>query len=617
MTEHEPNRVPEATPREMAAVDAVVGPELNGAAPAAAARRMRVQLQRPYRRDLLLPALLALQQAEGWISPGGLAYLAQRLALPLAEAYGVASFYGLLALEPEPPTVLHVCDDVACQTAGAMELCQTLERVLGPAGSAPESSEVGWHRSPCLGRCAEGPAVYVQRLGAAGGGARWDAAQTAEEWLQAVATGMAVTSAVPIRRRPGLPQPLTGRIGRIPPDSLDAYRRHGGYQALRRALALGREGVLREIAAARLVGRGGAGFPTAAKWEAVAKSPEPVRYLVVNADESEPGTFKDRALLEGDPFAIVEGATIAAWVIGAHRVYVFVRGEYPEARRSLEAAIAQARAHGYLGATIMDEPYPLEIEVRSGAGAYICGEETALFNAIEGKRGEPRNKPPFPTVHGLFGKPTVVNNVETIANVPVVLNLGAAAYRDLGSAGGSGTRLFCVSGQVMAPGLVEVPIGTPLKEVVAIAGGLRPGRELRAVLLGGAAGTFVGPEAWDMALDPEVVRARGATLGSGVVVVFDDTADLGAIVRRIARFFREESCGQCVPCRLGTVRQLELVERLEAGRPLGSLEQERALHRDLVQVMRDASICGLGQTAANAVASALALGLVGEGSRGQ
>ncbi len=382
------------------------------------------------------------------------------------------------------------------------------------------------------------------------------------------------------------------RVGLVDPESIDSYREHGGFAALRRARELGPEGVIRELTDARLLGRGGAAFPTGRKWDSVSKAPARPHYLVCNADESEPGTFKDRELLERDPFAVVEAMAIAAFATGCDKGYVFVRGEYPLARQRIEHAIAQTKARGLLD---------FDIEVRRGAWAYICGEETALFNSIEGKRGEPRNKPPFPVEAGLFGKPTLVNNVETLVNVLDIVVEGGAAFAATGTADSTGTRLFCVSGHVREPGLYEVPMGTTLRALIDLAGGLPAGRLLQAVLLGGAAGSFVTERQLDVALSFEGTRGIGATLGSGAVIVLDDTADLKQILLRIARFFRDESCGQCVPCRVGTVRQEEVLHRLLTDRQ----ESDVALLSDIAQAMRDASICGLGQTAANAIASGL------------
>jgi NADH-quinone oxidoreductase subunit F len=374
---------------------------------------------------------------------------------------------------------------------------------------------------------------------------------------------------------------------------------------LRRALELGPDGVIREVTDAKLLGRGGAAFLTGRKWDAVARAPVRPHHLVCNADESEPGTFKDRVLMEGDPFAIVESMTIAAVTTGCEHGYLYVRTEYPLARHRIENAVRLAREHGYLGDDVAGSGLRFDIEVRRGAGAYICGEETALFNSIEGKRGEPRNKPPFPVQVGLFGKPTLVNNVETLVNVIDIVSEGGAAFAAIGTPDSTGTRLFCLSGHVQRPGVYEVSMGTTLRALIGIAGGLRDGRSLRAVLLGGAAGSFVTEAQLDVPLSFEGTRSIGATLGSGAVMVLDDTADLEGILLRIARFFRHESCGQCVPCRVGTKRQEEILHRLLVDRQTSNRDGDVALLADIAQAMRDASICGLGQTAASAIQSAV------------
>jgi NADH-quinone oxidoreductase subunit F len=309
--------------------------------------------------------------------------------------------------------------------------------------------------------------------------------------------------------------------------------------------------------------------------------------------------------MEGDPFAIVEAMTIAGIATGCERGYLYVRTEYPLARARIENAVAQARAHGYVGDDVAGSGLRFDIEVRRGAGAYICGEETALFNSIEGKRGEPRNKPPFPVQAGLFGKPTLVNNVETLVNVLDILSEGAAAYAATGTPDSTGTRLFCLSGHVQNPGVYEIPMGTTLRALIDLAGGVRDSRSLRAVLLGGVAGSFVTEKQLDVPLSFEGTRAIGATLGSGAVIALDDTADIESILLRIARFFRHESCGQCVPCRVGTKRQEEILHRLLVDRRTSHRPDDIALLADIAQAMRDASICGLGQTAASAIQSAV------------
>jgi len=401
---------------------------------------------------------------------------------------------------------------------------------------------------------------------------------------------------------------LLRRVGMVDPTSLDDYLAHRGYLALRQALAMGPEAVIREVTDSRLLGRGGAAFPTGRKWSAVAAQPAQPHYVVCNADESEPGTFKDRVLMELDPFVVIESMTIEGFATGASKGYLYVRGEYPLAEARIRGAVDAARAAGYLGPSVAGSDFAFDIEVRRGAGAYICGEETALFESIEGKRGEPRNKPPFPVEVGLFGKPTAVNNVETLVNVLAILEDGpggGARFTEVGTEGSSGPKLFCLSGNVGRPGVYEVPFGTTLRQLLDLGGGVPEGRSIRAILLGGAAGVFVGPEVLDTPLTFEGTRAISATLGSGVVMVFDETADLVGTLRRIAAFFRDESCGQCVPCRVGTVRQEELLARLADGSGGRPRDDELVLLREIGQAMRDASICGLGQTASSAIESAL------------
>ena len=564
------------------------------------------------RRHQLLPALQALQSRVGWISEGGLGYVCDRLNVPPADAWAVATFYALLATSPRPRRAVHVCDDIACKCRGVDAVLSTLEATVGPAlRHAPHGSHttVGegavWMRSPCLGMCDQAPAALVTDAGE----------RPSERLLGQVTAGQLaaiIAGADPVAppARPTVHQQpdelqLLQRVGRIDPTSLDEYRSTGGYRALARALEIGAEAVIAEVTASKLVGRGGAAFPTGRKWEAVRMQPARPHYLVCNADESEPGTFKDRLLMEGDPHALVEAMTIAAFATGCTHGYLYVRGEYPLAFERMQHAIGDARRLQLLGANILGSKLSFEIEIRRGAGAYICGEETALFESIEGRRGEPRNKPPFPVDAGLFGKPTVVNNVETLANIPRIILEGAAAFASVGTAQSTGTRLFCLCGLVRQPGLYEAPFGTTLRALIDMAGGLRGGRRLQAVLLGGAAGTFVRPDELDLKLTHEDTRAAGTTLGSGVVMVVDDTIDVRDLVLRIAAFFRDESCGQCVPCRLGTVRQEEALHRIARARTRGGLATEFMLLEDVGAAMRDASICGLGQTAYAAVESAI------------
>ena len=598
---------PLASPAERAAVDAVLGSPESGWVGGPRRAGVDGHVARGghalrAKRSQLLPALHAVQDRIGWISQPALNYICRRLAVAPAEAYGVATFYALYATKPRPPVVAHVCDDIACRLAGAEETCAALERTIGPAGAADADGRVGWLRSPCLGLCERAPAALITSAGeqnrvvsaapvdAAGVVARLDGGATPRR-----------PERIPQQTDPSLR--LLRRVGVVDPSSLDDYRAHGGYAALPRAIEMGAEAVIAEVTASKLMGRGGAAFPTGRKWSAVAGQPAQPHYLVCNADESEPGTFKDRVLMEGDPFAIVEAMTIAAVATGAGQGYLYIRGEYPEAEAAIRGAISAAREANLLGPDILGSGLAFDIEVRRGAGAYICGEETALFESIEGKRGEPRNKPPFPVEVGLFGKPTVVNNVETLVNVPLILEMGGEAYAAIGTEGSTGPRLFCLSGHVERPGVYEVEFGATLGDLIDMAGGVPGDHAIRAILLGGAAGVFVGPDSLSMPLTFEDTRAAGATLGSGVIMVFDETADLVGTLRRIAQFFRDESCGQCVPCRVGSVRQEELLTRLAAGSGVRSRDEELVLLREIGQAMRDASICGLGQTASSAIES--------------
>ncbi|MCX4237500.1 NAD(P)H-dependent oxidoreductase subunit E [Streptomyces ortus] len=590
------------TDEERAAIDTLLGPpesswegadrsdaDLRWARGGRAARE---------RRDLLLPGLHAVHDRIGWISEGALDYLCRRLTVPPAEAYGVATFYAMFSVKPRPATVLHVCTDLACAAAGASELCAGVEARLGLG------SGVSVERSPCLGLCERAPAALAVKAGdpvrtAVSAPATVERAVLAASAPDSAPEEPPAALAVPQAGDPSLT--LLGRVGVVDPASLDDYRAHGGYTALRQAFALGPAGVIREVTDAGLVGRGGAAFPTGRKWQATASQPGHPHYLVCNADESEPGTFKDRVVMEGDPYSLVEAMTIAAYAVGAHRGYLYLRGEYPRALRRMEHAIGQARARGLLGDDVLGQGYAFDIEIRRGAGAYICGEETALFNSIEGYRGEPRSKPPFPVEKGLFGRPTAENNVETLVNVLPILTMGAPAYAATGTGGSTGPKLFCVSGSVDRPGIYELPFGATLGELLELAG-VR--ERLRAVLLGGAAGGFVRPDELDIPLTFEGTRAAGTTLGSGVVLAFDDTVPLPRLLLRIAEFFRDESCGQCVPCRVGTVRQEEALHRI-VERTGADAAADITLLREVGRAMKDASICGLGQTAWNAVESAI------------
>lgn len=393
------------------------------------------------------------------------------------------------------------------------------------------------------------------------------------------------------------------RAGIIDPESLEDYILHYGYEALAKVLTQMKPAeVCAELDKSGLQGRGGAGFPVGRKWSFVAATPGQKKYVICNADESEPGTFKDRLILEGDPFTIVEAVTIAGYAVNADEAYIYVRGEYELAQRRLENAIEQAREAGLLGRNIMGTPFSMEIHVHSGAGAYICGEETALIESIEGKRGEPRSRPPYPTTHGLWGKPTLVNNVETLANVTSILRNGAAWYRKIGTLSSPGTKVYTILGNVNHTGLIEVPMGITLREVISIyAGGMKndtDGTEHRSFKLaqtGGSSGSIIPASLQDTPMDFESFRKAGVSLGSGALLICDESTCVVDLVRVLLQFFRFESCGKCTPCRVGTQRCYDILTGITEGR--GQLSDLDWL-LELANEMERASNCGLGQTAA-------------------
>jgi NADH-quinone oxidoreductase subunit F len=550
----------------------------------------------PQGRAGLLPALHAAQRLYGYLPEAVVAEIARSLGIPLADASGVIEFYSMFYPHPVGKNLVRVCTDPACALRGGEQVLQAAARKLGvgPGETTPDGAYT-LEQVTCLGLCEHAPAALVNDtpLGSI------DPAR--------IDHLLASSGYFPNGRVRGSLRMLTERCGkqcpRLCPATLQEYELGGGYLGLRKALAIPAEAVVAEIKDSGLVGRGGAAFPAGVKWEGARNAPGQPKYVICNADESEPGTFKDRILLGEDPHAILEGMLIAAYAIGAEKGYFYLRGEYAYLLPALEKALGEARQAGYLGENILGSDFRFEIELRLGAGAYICGEETALFESIEGKRGFPRIKPPFPTTHGLFGKPTLINNVETLANVPIILRLGANAYRETGTEMSPGTKLFCVSGDVVRPGLYEVPFGITIRHLLFDqAKGLPEGRRLQAILFGGAAGAFATPDQLDIPLTFEDLRQAGLPLGSGVVTVFDETRDLRDVLYRLGRFFAHESCGKCYPCQIGTARQAEILARLRDGKALpGDFERLQ----DVGWTMTDASLCGLGQTAAAAVLSAM------------
>jgi NADH-quinone oxidoreductase subunit F len=545
----------------------------------------------PQGRTALLPALIEAQEIYCYLPEPVAVAIGKALGVPLAELHGVIDYYSMLHRKPVGCTVVRVCSDPACALAGSDALYDAIRQHLDKTGLRGDY-EV--ERAPCFGLCEHAPSVLV--------------GETPIAYADKVEMGDLVLGIGDSPRGVigGDIRILTANCGVVDPASLSDYEAHGGFVALRRAVTQMKPAdVIAQVKASGLAGRGGAAFPAGVKWESAANAPGASRYVVCNADESEPGTFKDRVLMEEDPFRVLEGVALAGYAIGAARGYIYVRGEYPVAQARLRAAIQAMRVAGLLGDKILGTDWSFDLKVRSGAGAYLCGEETALFESIEGKRGFPRVKPPFPTTHGLFGQPTVVNNVETLCNVPFIIEKGAAQYRKIGTEKSTGPKLYCVSGDVARPGLYEAPFGITIRHLLYdLAGGLRDGRNLQAILLGGAAGAFALPAQLDVRMSFEDLRAAGLPLGSGVVIVFDDSRDICDVLLRLSRFFAQESCGKCYPCQLGTQRQYEILQRIAAGRTLPG-DMERLT--DVGWTMTDASLCGLGQTAGSAVLSAIKL----------
>ena len=550
----------------------------------------------PQGRAMLLPALHHAQSLYGWLPPAVQEAISRALRVPLADVHGVIEFYTMFYNEPTARRVVRVCEDVACQLAGAEAVMDAAEAALGLApGETSNEDGVTYEHVPCLGMCEFAPVAL-------------NGEKPAGELTPAdVPEFLAGTYPEPAVKIYGSPRLTLGRVGEVDPASLESYEAHGGYETLRAALALEPETVIEKMDESDILGRGGAMFPLGRKWAFTRGAPgSPAeKHIIANADESEPGTFKDRVLLENDPFSLVEAMTLAAYAVGAENGWIFIRGEYPRAATRLEKAIEQARAAGYLGQDLFGkEGFHFDIELRLGAGAYICGEETALFEAIEGKRGFPRIKPPFPTTHGLFGQPTAINNVETLVAALALFQVGLDKWLELGTEGSPGTKWFCLSGHVARPGVYELPCGHTVREVIEMAGGVPGGREIQAVLMGGAAGAFIGPELLDTPLTYEAARTAGFPIGSGVIMVFDETVDLRAVLYQISHFFAHESCGKCFPCQLGTQRQMEILAHVAHNGGVRAGDGQALA--DVGFAMTQTSLCGLGQTAASAIMSAVA-----------
>jgi len=539
-------------------------------------------------REMLLPALLEAQKIHDYIPEGSAAAISSSLNVSLADIYGVIEFYSMLSSEPRAETSIRICTTPSCASQGSGDVVAEVCQHLGVGiGEATVDGRYIVEEVECLGLCDHAPGVLV--------GTDMVGNATLEKIFN--------PEAHPRSEIYGEPKYLMARSGKIDPLSTTEFQEQGGFSGLQSALQCSPDEVIQLVTESGLTGRGGAGFPTGLKWTSCAEVDQEPKYLVCNEDESEPGTFKDRALIEGDPFTIIEGMAIAAYAVGIQKGFLYIRGEYSHSQEVIQKALEIAAREGFLGKNILGSGFDFEIELRSGAGAYICGEETALFESIEGKRGFPRVKPPFPTTHGLFNQPTVINNVETLANVALILKVGADKYKELGAENSPGPRLFSISGDIEKPGIYEISEPITLKDLIyQKAGGVRSGKELRAVLLGGAAGKFVAPDQLEVLLTTHETREKGLSLGSGAVVVFDEDVDMKFVLHGLGHFFAHESCGKCYPCQLGTQRQAEILDRNLRGQSLpGDIDRLE----DIIATMTDTSLCGLGQTAGSAVLSAI------------
>ncbi len=536
----------------------------------------------------LIPALHEIQARLGWLPREELAALAADTRRPLYEIQGLVSFYPHFRTEPPPRISLHVCRDLTCWLRGGEDRLADLQASYG------DDADVELRQVSCLGRCDAAPAVAVDDMPAAGA--------FAESLVEASRGGRSTEVHGPVPRR--WPN--------------DPYAEgEPRYQVLRDLLAgrLTADDVVEALTGSGLRGMGGAGFPTGRKWALVAEQDARPAYAVCNADESEPGTFKDRQILADQPHLVLEGLLLGMVVVGAEDGWVFIRHEYGPEAGVLRAELDRLRTDGLLGEDVLGSGRRLSVELFVSPGGYILGEESALLECMEGHRGEPRNKPPFPAVHGLWGRPTLINSVETFADVPVVVARGAQWWKDQGDGDSDGLKFFAVSGHVELPGVYCVPMGTTVRDLLDLAGGVSDGRALGAVQPGGASSNFLGPDGLDTRLDFGSLADAGSMLGSGALVAMAEGTDLLAAATNTLRFFRDESCGKCVPCRVGSTKAHTMLTTAMAGEGLDDAGEARVV--ELERTLRKTSICGLGQVALGPVTSVLGLRRGGAAARPQ
>ncbi len=537
--------------------------------------------------EAILEIFQELQAQRGGLAVDSIADVAHTLRIPAMHAYGVATFYSMLSLEPRKGGLMRVCDGPVCWLCGSQQTHQ--------AAKAAFKDHPEWkiERTSCLGLCDRAPAVLVNDE---------QAGPATPEQVTSLGTGWRGERTDYAQPRPGELRVMLANAGKIDPDSLDSALAHGAYQALKMSLGRTQEEILATVEGSGLTGRGGAGFPVGRKWRFVHQANRKPKYIVCNADESEPLIFKDRVLIDTNPHQILEGMAIAGYATDANEAYIYIRGEYEYQAARLERAIHQAEQSGHLGDHIQGTDFSFHIHVHRGAGAYICGEETALIESLEGKRGEPRLRPPYPPSFGFRGLPTLVNNVESYAAVPTIVSNGADWYRSLSDFRTPGTKLYMLLGHINRPGLFEAPFGITLSQAIQeFGGGMSSGSEFRFALTGGAAGTIVPASLLDIPID-YASAAQGVSLGAGAFLICDQSVSPVAFLRELLRFFALESCGKCTPCRVGTYQAHAILTRMAAGQ--GQSGDTAELHA-LADNLLDASFCGLGQSVPIPMKSAL------------
>jgi NADH-quinone oxidoreductase subunit F len=514
----------------------------------------------PVKRSAILPALHLAQQQVGWLTSEAIEYVASLLDLTPAQVHDTATYYTMYRFKPYGRTHIEICTNLSCALAGADALVEGACRKLGVReGEMTPDGAFTVNRVECLAACGGGPAVQVNG-----------------EWLEQCTPEDVdrVLAGEPVRRYFDWPKSegesiVLRNCWKEDSASIETYRAGGGYAHLEKNLSLTPDEIIDKVKQSNLRGRGGAGFPTGMKWGFLPKDNPKPRYMCVNADESEPGTYKDRLIIEKDPHQLLEACVVSTYAIRSNLCFIYIRGEFHEGIRTLEKAVADAYAAGFVGKNILGTGVDVDIVVHGGAGAYECGEETALLESLEGKRGQPRLKPPFPATHGLYGCPTIVNNVETIVCVPLVLDRGPEWFASYGTEKNGGPKLYCISGQVQRPGTFEVPMGRlTLRELIfdaRYAGGMRPGRQLRAVVPGGSSTPVLTPSEIDVPMDFDSLMKAGSMLGSAGTIVMDDTTCMVWMAQRLTYFYKHESCGKCSPCREGTGWMLRLLTKIEEG----------------------------------------------------